>query len=277
MELSIIIVSWRVKDLLKECLTSIFNNVKNTDYEVVVIDNDSGDGTVEMVQENFPQVKLTGSRINLGFARANNLGIEQSSGKYILLLNPDTKLINCSLEKAVKFMDKNSDVGILGCKLLNHDLTVQPSVRRFPRFVDHLLMMFKLHHFFSLKKYLALDFDYGKTQAVDQVMGAFFMIKRKVIEKIGLFDQDYYIWFEEVDYCQRAKKAGFRVVYYADTQIIHYYGQSFKQVLNVKNQWIFSKSRLRYILKHQNLLIYIIILILTPISLLLSLISIKKS
>ncbi|HLC64131.1 MAG TPA: glycosyltransferase family 2 protein [Patescibacteria group bacterium] len=274
-ELSVIIVSWRVKDLLRQCLKSIFNNTAGLDFEVIVVDNDSGDGSVEMVEQNFPQVKVIAARFNLGFARANNLALKQSVGKYLLLLNPDTKIIDNSLKKTVDYLNSHPRAGVLGGKLLNHDLSFQPSVRRFPRFVDHLIMMFKLHHLLPLKSYLAQDFDYTKVSEVDQVTGAYFAISRAAYDKAGPLDEKYYIWFEEVDYCQRVKKAGFKVVYYPEVSAIHYGGQSFKQVFNLKKQWIYNKSRLRYIAKHESPLVYIIILILSPVSLLLSALSFK--
>jgi len=273
MELSIIIVSWRVKELLKQCLESIFLQTQNLIFEVIVIDNDSGDGTVEMVEENFPQVKLIKSQINLGFARACNLGIKKSTGKNVLLLNPDTKLIDNSLMIANQIVEADESIGILGCKLLNYDMSIQQSVRNFPRLWDHLIMIFKLHHLFKFKKYLALNFNYKKTAEVDQVMGAFFLISKLALQKVGCLDEKYYIWFEEVDYCQRIKRAGFKVIYSPEAQVIHYGGMSFKQAGNFKNQRLFSQSRLRYILKHQGIITYVIVLIFTPISLLLSLIA----
>lgn len=276
MDLSVIIVSWRVKELLAQCLESIFKETHDLDFEVMVIDNDSGDGTAEMVKNNFPAVQLVASQINLGFARAANLGLRRAKGRFLLLLNPDTKLIDNSLKKSVDFMKEHSDIGVMGCRLLNRDLTLQPSVRRFPRLLDHLLMVLKLHHFFPLKRYLALDFDYGKTREADQVMGAFFIVSRLAFSQIGFLDEKYYIWFEEVDYCQRAKKAGLAVSYYPEAKIIHYGSQSFKQVFTLKNNWIFSRSRLRYIKKHQGILAYLVILILTPVGLLLSLFNFKN-
>jgi hypothetical protein len=272
MDLSIIIVSWRVKKLLEQCLTSLFKFLP-TDfaYEIIVVDNASGDGTVEMVRENFKTVKLITLENNLGFAKANNLAIKQASGKFILLLNPDTEFLNDDLSKLLNTFENQKSAGILGCKLFNADQTIQPSVRRFPRTLDHLLMMFKLHHLFPLKHYLATGFDYNKSSVVDQVMGAFFLIKREVLEKVGALDEGYYIWFEEVDYCLRARIAGFETIYYPDFSVIHYGGQSFKQLKHLKQQWLFSCSRLRYLWKNENIATYLLILLLTPLSLFLSL------
>ena len=271
MDLSIIIVSWRVKELLKQCLSSIFSQNFDFSYEIIVIDNNSGDGTVEMIETNFPQAQLIKGRLNLGFARANNLGLKRAAGRFLLLLNPDARLLDNSLNQAVKLMNGRPEIGILGAKLLNPDFTIQPSVRRFPRLLDHCLMMFKLHHLFPLKYYLAADFNYQQEQAVDQVMGAWFLISRQLLEKIGWLDEHYYLWFEEVDYCQRALSAGFAIVYSPEAKIIHYGGQSFEQLWGFKNQWRFSQSRLRYLKKYYHFLAYLLILILTPLSLFLSL------
>lgn len=270
-DLTIIIVSWKVKNLLKECLTSIFQETSKIDFEVIVIDNGSWDGTVEMVAEDFLKVRIVSNLRNRGFARACNQGIKQAQGSYILLLNPDTVIVERALEKMVEFMNSHQDVGIAGCQLLNSDWSLQPSVRKFPNFFDHLVMMFKLHHLIKLNRYLMTNFDYQKEQDVDQLMGAFFIINRKVIEKIGLFDEGYHIWFEEVDYCARVKKAGFKVVYTPSAKIIHFSGKSFAQTLRIKSQWNFSKSKLRYIRKNQSFLIFLTVLFLTPLSLLLSL------
>ena len=270
MDLSIITVNWKVKDLLEKCLRSVYEQTKDISFEVFVVDNDSGDGSVEMVREKFPQVSLTASNDNLGFAKGNNIAVKDAKGRYILLLNPDTEILDNAIGKMVKFMDNHPGCGIAGCKLLNPDLTLQPSVRHFPTFLSQALILLKLHHLFPhsapMRHYLAEDFDYTKTQPADQVMGAFFMIRKKVIEKIGLLDEKFWIWFEEVDYCKRTKEAGFKILYTPEAKIIHYYGQSFKQVYNVKKQKDFNKSLTYYFKKHQPLWQRILIGILKPIS-----------
>lgn len=271
MDLSIIIVAWRVKELLFECLKSLYQHASGLTFEVIVIDNDSGDGTVEMVRENFPQVKVIASQLNLGFAKANNLGLKKAVGRYALFLNPDTKFLDNALLKCLGKMEEDGQIGVLGCKLLNCNGSLQLSVRRFPALADHLLMIFKLHHLLSLQRYFALDLDYEKSQPVDQVMGAFFMVSRAALAKTGPWDENYYLLFEEVDLCQRMIKAGFKVYYYAQAAIMHYGGQSFKQVaFNLKKQWVFCLSRLCYVKKHQGISAYLIILLLTPVSLMLS-------
>jgi GT2 family glycosyltransferase len=251
MKVSIIIVSWNVRDLLKKCIESIFVFSKNIEFEVIVVDNASSDGTGEMVQKNFPEICFIQNKQNLGFATANNLGIEKAKGEYILLLNPDTEFVEDSLSLVVKKMESDKKIGVLGCKLINPDKTTQESVRRFPRIIDIGVIFFKIYKIFPflLNRYLEKDFDYSKEQNVDQVMGAFFFVRGEVFDKIGPLDDKYFIWFEEVDFCLRAKKAGWDILYFPQTCVIHYGGKSFEQAGTAQKQAWFFKSSLRYLLK----------------------------
>jgi GT2 family glycosyltransferase len=214
---------------------------------------------------------------NAGFAKANNQGIKIATGDYILLLNPDTVMQKGVLENMVDFIEKHNDCGVSGCKILNPDNSVQPSVRRFPTLFSQLFILLKLHHIFNLNKYFAKDFDYTVTQAVDQVMGAFFMIPRKTIDSVGLLDEKFYIWFEEVDYCKRASNANMKVYYVSEASIIHYGGMSFKQRLSLEKQKIFNKSLINYFQKHGTKFEVLILKILNPISLFLAWMSDKLS
>ncbi|MBN1779473.1 MAG: glycosyltransferase family 2 protein [Candidatus Buchananbacteria bacterium] len=254
MELSIIIVNWNVEKLLERCLESIYKYQGNLELEVIVVDNASKDRSLEMIKNNFPQVKLIVNQANRGFAAANNQGIEIASGRYLLLLNPDTEIKENSLHQSLEFFRTQEKVGVMGCKILNPDGSLQPSVRRFPTITAVILILSKIAKLLpnlpALKKYLAKDFDYRESQAVDQVMGAFFLIKRELIEQIGVLDERFFIWFEEVDFCYRAKKAGWQIWYYPDAEIIHYGGSSFKQALVVRKQWLFFQSALKYFVKH---------------------------
>ncbi|MAF13287.1 MAG: hypothetical protein CMI53_00130 [Parcubacteria group bacterium] len=252
-KISIVIVSWKVKDLLNKCLTSIFTYQQNLDLEVIVIDNNSNDGTVDMVKNNFPKVLLIKNKKNIGFAKANNLGIAKANGNYILVLNPDTEILKNTIQEMVSFMDKNPQAGIVGPKHLNPDKTIQPSVRRFPSLLAVFLILIKLPKVLNLKsvnKFLATDVDYNNTQPVDQVAGSFMFIRQEVLAKIGNFDEKFFIWFEDVDLCKRAKSADWQIWYNNKSQIIHYGGQSFKQRLTVKKQLLFFKSAWYYFKKH---------------------------
>lgn len=254
MKISIIIVSWNTRELLRECLESVFKNPLAHLVEVFVIDNASADGSADMVAQNFPQVNLTASKENLGFGKANNIGIRQAAGDYVLLLNPDTEIFPDTLQKSMDFMAAHPDCGIMGCRMLYADRKLQPSIRRFPSFVPIFLMAVKAPKIFkSLKaidRYLATDFDYSKTQEVDQVMGAYMFIRKQVLKKIGVFDEDFFIWFEEVDLCLRAHKAGFKVMYDPEASIIHHGGKSFAQQKLIANQKAFFKSAWTYLKKN---------------------------
>jgi GT2 family glycosyltransferase len=253
-KLSIIIVSWNVKIFLEKCLNSIFRNQHNLDLEVIVVDNASTDGTVEMIKQQFPQVNIIANSENLGFAAANNAGILKSQGNYILILNPDTEIINDAIQKSLEFMEKNAQIGIAGCKHLNPDWTLQRSIRRFPKFWPIFFIFTKMTKVFPdippVYYYLAKDLDYKISQPVDQVAGSFMMIRKQAIDEIGLFDENFFIWFEEVDLCRRAKEAGWPVWYYSEAQIVHHGGQSFKQELTWKKQNLFFQSAWYYFQKH---------------------------
>ena len=254
MDLSIVIVSWNVRKLLKKCLESIFKNQGDLKLAVIVVDNASSDGTTEMVKNEFPQVALIANQTNLGFAAANNEGIKESQGDYILILNPDTEILKDTLPKTLAFARNLPRPGIVGVRHLNPDLTLQPSVRRFPTFWPLFLTASKLTKIFpqlpALNYYLAKDFAYEKKQIVDQVAGSFMLLARPLLEQIGLFDENFFLWFEEVDLCRRAKTAGWPVWYLAETAIIHHGGQSFGQQLTLKKQKMFFQSAWRYLKKH---------------------------
>ena len=276
LDLSILIVNWNVKDLLSDCLRSIFEHTNNLNFEVIVVDNNSPDQAEvnKMMRENFPQVKYIPNHKNLGFAKANNQAMVLAQGQFILLMNPDTELRENSLLRVVNFVKENEEIGICGCKILNSDHTIQPSVRSFPTLASQVLIMLKLHHFLAgqkvLRQYFLKDFDYNKPQEVDQVRGAFFLIRKKVIDKIGLLDDGYWIWFEEVDYCRRAKDVSWQVFYLPTAEVFHHWGQSFQKQERIKKQFWFNNSLLRYFWKHESFFSFLLLLILYPISLLIT-------
>ncbi|OQX71498.1 hypothetical protein B6D52_01270 [Candidatus Parcubacteria bacterium 4484_255] len=261
MVLSIIIVNWNVKHYLERCLLSIIKNTPDLDYEIIVVDNNSTRDDSKRFLAGFKtdaNVKIILNNQNLGFAKANNQGIKQAQGEYILLLNPDTEIIEKgSLAKAVELMEENKDWGVLGCHLLEADKQTQLSVRSFPKLIPQIMIFLKLHHLFpnakALENYFLPHFNYKETASVDQVMGAFLLTKREVLSKIGMLDEKFYIWFEEVDFCRRTKKAGWKVVYSHEPTIIHYGSQCFAQVLSLAKQKIYNRSAIYYFRKHHPL------------------------
>ncbi|NTW22053.1 glycosyltransferase family 2 protein [Candidatus Falkowbacteria bacterium] len=250
-DLSIIIVSWNVKDKLRENLQALHASTGELNFEIFVVDNDSADGTAEMVASEFPWINLIANKENLGFAKANNQAIVSARGDYILLLNPDMKPAPDTMVKMVDWMRINPQAAIAGCHLINETGITVKHVRRFPAFADQLAIVLKLPHLFSgiLGRYLREDFDYTQPARVDSVRGGFFMLRKETVRDIGLLDEDYFIWFEEVDYCRRAEKKGLEVWYTPVSECVDYVGQSFKQVKRGTTQKYFQDSMLKYFKK----------------------------
>jgi len=252
MDLSIVIVSWNVKEKLKDNLRALFES-QGVNFEVFVVDNNSHDGTIEMVKKYYPQVKLIVNQENLGFARANNQAIKQTSGDYILLLNPDMRVFDDTLSNMFSWMNAHDKAWVAGCRLVDESARPIKQVRRFPALLDQLAIILKIPHIFPgiLDKYLKNDFDYSKSASVDSIRGGFFMIRKQAINKIGFLDEQYFLWFEEVDYCRRVKLAGGEIWYMPTAECIDLMGQSFKQVNLAVKQKYFRDSMLKYFKKWQ--------------------------
>ncbi|MGI6273890.1 MAG: glycosyltransferase family 2 protein [Anaerohalosphaeraceae bacterium] len=234
MKLSIIIVSWNVKRDLLRCLSALCKNPCSQHSEQIVIDNNSSDGTVDAVRERFPEVTVIANAENVGFAAANNQGMDRAQGQYVLLLNPDTVVHPLALDRLIAFLDANPDVGACGPKILNEDGSPQGSVRRFPTFrgvlyahtVCRMLGLFRRWH----RRWMMRDFTFDRQADVDQIMGAAMMVRRTVIDEVGGLDADFFMYFEEVDWCYRIKQAGWRIVFVPDAVITHFGGRSSAQV-----------------------------------------------
>lgn len=261
---SIIIVNWNVKDLVIKTITAA---LKQTDVvtEIIVVDNDSHDGSVEALKTIFgDKIKLIESKENLGFAKANNLAAKQAVGEYLLILNPDCFLHEHALTPAINRL-KGDNNGILGFRLLNEDGSQQLSIRKFPRVIDVFLFCLRLNHwprlFSYFSNYFQLNFDYAKEQSVEQVMGACFLIKNSLFKQLNGFDEGFYIWFEEVDLCQRVHNLGYKNLYFPQAQATHVGGQSFGQASTCRKSRIFYNSLYYYSKKHFNLFLQPIIFI----------------
>ena len=240
-DLSIIIVSWNVRDLLARCLDSIAEDLGRPaaggvplDYEVIVVDNGSVDGSIDMLRESFPWVRLVVNERNAGFTRANNQGLALSRGRHLLLLNPDTEILGDALQRMVHYLDAHPEVGILGPQLLHPDGRVQSSRRRFPAyatgFVESTILQRWLPRHPLLRRYYVEDVDDGQTQEVDWVVGACMMIRRRAFEEVGPLDERFFMYSEELDYAHRLKGVGWRVVYLPEARVIHHEAGSSGQV-----------------------------------------------
>ena len=270
MDISVIIVNWNVRELLLACLESLREQT-GVRHEIIVVDNASRDESAEAVERQYPKVTLIANKNNRGFARANNQGIRLAKGRHILLLNPDTVVRPDTLRQTVAFLDNHPDIGILGCKILNRDGSRQRSIRRDPSFSSQALILAKLHAFFPklnpLRRYFASDVTYDHEQDVEQVMGAFLAFRASLTNRVGLLDEGFFLWFEEVDFCKRVRAAGLRIVFLPSITITHFGGESFGQLLSIEQQLIFNRSLLRYARKHLSPLSCVFLTLLTPLSL----------
>jgi len=253
LDLSIIIVSWNVRDLLLDCLNSVYAETKGVSFEVFVVDNASSDGSAEMVEQEFPQVKLIRNQENLGFAKANNQAIRQSKGRYVLLLNPDTVVVNDALANMIPFMEAHQDVGAVGPRLLNPDGTVQLWCGgSFPTPLTEFFRLAKLSYLFPKSRIfgrrLMSFWDRNDTREVDLLSGACMMVRREAINQVGLMDEDFFMYADDVEWCYRIKKAGWKIYLYSDAEIIHLVGQSMLQsadkmaVEAYKSMYLFFKK-----------------------------------
>ncbi len=278
MDISIVTVGYKSRDFLREQLRSVFASTGDLSIEVFVVDNNSNDGTVEMVRTEFPHVTLIANQENLGFAKANNQAIRRAIGRYVLLLNPDMRVFENTLSAMVAWMDAHPKAGVSGCRLVTQIGENMPHVRRFPRLWDQAMILLKIPHLFPgvLNQYLQRDFDYSQDAVVDSIRGSFFMIRRDVLDQLGSLDERYFIWFEEVDYCRQVSRAGWDVMYTVQAKCIDYVGQSFALVSGVHKQKMFTKSMVSYFRKWHPISAPVIIM-LRPIAIAISwLVSIGK-
>jgi len=233
-DVSIVIVSFNTRQVLRECLESVERESAGLKVEVLVVDNHSADGSPEMIKSEFPQVRLFRSDVNLGFASANNVALKVTRGRYPVLLNSDAFLRSGALTLAVQHMDENPSVGLAGARLLGRDDAWQPSARRFPSLLADFLVMTGLAAKFPRSRFFG---SFDRTWAdplipaeTDWVPGAFSIIRADALKKAGLFDPDFFLYSEEVDLCRRIRDAGYKIWYWPDIVVTHIGGESSRQV-----------------------------------------------
>lgn len=235
MDISIIIVNWNTKELLKKCLESLEHNVsKSLRHEIIVLDNCSSDGSCAMVKKEFPSVILIENTTNVGFVRANNQGAELANGRYLLLLNSDTVVLDGGIRDIINYLDTHSDVGVATGRVLNLDKTFQRPFRRYPdwlgaAFRHSIDLVKKIDH--PLKRSFRLEhLDEMKEHDVDWVTGAYLFLRRELMEVGKVFDEDLNMYYEDTLLCSRVRQRGYRIVYLPYAPIIHYHGASANQV-----------------------------------------------
>jgi len=252
--LSIIIVNYNVKEFLQNLIHSIYKAGENLKYEIIIVDNASDDGSVEFLREKFPQIKLIVNNKNLGFSKANNIGLKHASGRYILLLNPDTIVQEDTFEKMINFFETTPDAGMAGCKILNPDGTLQLACRRsFPGHWTSFCKVTGLSNLFPnsrlFARYNLTYLNENETYEVDAISGSFMMIRREAYEKVGNLDEQFFMYGEDLDWCYRMQKTGYKVYYVHNTTIIHYKGESTKRSSMDETKVFYSAMHL-FVKKH---------------------------
>jgi len=235
-KVSIIIPSYNTKELIAKCIESIFKYTKNVSYEIIVVENGSTDGSkakLLTIKEDNYKLSVIVNDNNLGFAKACNQGIKKAKGKYILLLNSDTQLRSNAIAKMIDFASSDKQIGVVGAKLVNPDGTAQSSVYRLPTLTTTIK-----EYWFGVKglskKYTPLS---NKPEEVESVVGAAFLITPKCIKKVGLLDDRYFMYFEDLDYCRRVVRNGLKVYYLPSAEVVHIHGASGKSLIRDDKQW----------------------------------------
>jgi len=258
-DVSIVIASWNTRDILRDCLVSIGRHAGELAIEVIVVDNASQDGSPDMVRREFPSVRLIANDLNRGFAGANNQGIEVAAGRYVLLLNSDALLLEGSLPEAVRFADANPQAGVIGCRLLNADRSLQPSCFEYPSLSNLALVLSRLPVLFPHSRFLAKErmtwWPHDTARPVDCVVGAFMLARREAIEKVGGLDPAFFMYAEEADWCRRMNQANWPVLFTPSASVVHLGGASSAPVEGAMFRQL-QGSTLLFMRKHYSRLYY---------------------
>jgi hypothetical protein len=282
MDLSIIVVSWNVKEKLNKCLAHLGLSQTNFSFEILVVDNGSHDGSAEMVREEFPEVKLIANDGNPGFARAVNQAYRQAAGDFIFLLNPDNFVFPLTVDSFLQWLKLNDQAALAGCRLLDRQNWAIPGqVRKFPNFFNQLAVVLKWPYLIPniLNHYLCIGFDYDQAAKVDSVRGSAMIVRRSALDKVlpperlqngELLDERFFIWFEDVDLCRTFQAAGLEVWYTPAASCYDLVGQSFTQLTRLRAQKLFRDSMLKYFRKWQPTWQYVILYLAWPIGMMIT-------
>jgi GT2 family glycosyltransferase len=228
-DISFIVVSWNAKKYLVECLESIEKHAPGTRYEIILVDNGSSDGSIEIVKQRFPAVNLICNGRNTGFAKANNIGIRKCRGRYICLINSDVKMLDGCLSTMIRYMDLHPSVGILGPRVLNPDFTKQDSCKYFPTLANEFFRAIAMDAILQDTRFNIVLKPHSSPDVitkVDVLSGCFWMVRKEAFNQVGLLDERFFFYAEDKDLCKRFKEHGWQVVYNPDAQVIHYGGAS---------------------------------------------------
>lgn len=252
---SIIIVNWNTREMTCACIASLPRSGAAQEMQVILVDNASTDGSAEAIRTRFPHVQVIQNTENRGFAAANNQAFRIARGDYVLLLNSDTLVLDNVIENSVKYMQANPNVGVMGCRVLNADRTVQPTCSRAPSFTNLFLLtsgMSRLPWPRFVDRYQMRRWNRRRERDVEVVSGCYMLVRRKTIDEVGLLDESFFFFGEETDWCKRFRKAGWALRFAPIGEIIHYGGGSAKK-LNHRRDLMLTEALVRYHRKHSGL------------------------
>lgn len=260
-DLSVIILSYKMDGLVKHCLKSIYSHKHQCTYEVIVVDNGSADRVEEIVTEQFPQARFIQTGANVGHAKGNNIGIREASGRYVMILNPDTVFLQPVFDELIGMLDKQQDVGMATVQLCNPDGSIQTGAWRFPRVSDPLFQRIGFLHRSqrgqkAVHEYEMRDWDRRTHKDVDWVQGSCLTVRRDTMQEVGLLDENLFLYFTDVDWCRRAWEAGWRVRYFAGPKLVHYFRRESAEasgwrILFNKASRLHIKDWFRYLRKYR--------------------------
>ncbi len=263
LDLSVVIVNYNNRGLLRQCLKSLSANISDSGvrYKIIVVDNNSADGSVPMVREEFPDVRLIPLKKNGGYAKGVNIGVASVECRYYLILNMDTTIVQMqAIDRIITFMNRNTDVGLAGPKLINPNGTTQASCCTFPKFLYPIYRRTVLGRLpfanRAIRKYLMLDWNHEETKPVDWVIGTGMIVRNEAIKQVGLMDERFFMYFEDVDWCRRFWEHDWTVSYIHDIEIVHYHGrgsaaqQGVLSLVGNKLTRVHISSWLKYFIKY---------------------------
>ena len=258
-DVSVVVVSWNTRELLRECIASIYREAGNVSMEVFCVDNASVDGSAAMVQKDFPEVRLIRNDQNKGFVEANNQAIEIASGRYVIMLNSDTIVLDLAIPKLVEYADSNPDAAIIGCKVLNPDLTLQRSCFMYPSVLNLFLMSTYLYKLFPRNRFFGRQqmtwWDFANEREVETACGCSVIVRMAAITEVGMMDPLFFFYGDDPDWCYRFRRAGWKVLFMPKAEIVHYGGQSSKNMRRAFFLQLFG-SNFIFLKKHRSLITF---------------------
>lgn len=251
--MSIVIVSWNTREILRDCLLSLYQNPPQSEFEVIVVDNDSADGSAGMVEDDFPNVALIKSPSNVGFAAANNLGFKVAKGDYILLLNSDTIVLGDALQKTLEYAQSKPDYGVVSCRMLNSDHSLQHNCFMLPSLLNSLIFLSGMYKIIPKSRFFGRAemtwWNYQGEMDVEALKGCFMLVQRRALDEVGGMDERFFMYSEEIDWCYRFSKKGWKLGYFPGAEIVHLGGASAAK-LGPDRALIKDKSNVLYMRKH---------------------------